>query len=93
MPVDYLYAIYRGLVANDVIGFQTQGDADRFLEGARRFLPGATILRKPDEIFWRGRRTQVRVYPIAITPGAVYDCARSGPAQVQAQAESCASWE
>jgi trehalose 6-phosphate synthase len=84
VPIDYIYAIYRGLVANDVIGFQTQRDADRFLDGAVRFLPGATILRKPDEIFWRGRRTQVRVYPIAITPGAVYDSARSAEAQGQA---------
>jgi trehalose 6-phosphate synthase len=84
VPTDYVYAIYRGLVANDVIGFQTQRDADRFLDGAVRFLPGATILRKPDEIFWRGRRTQVRVYPIAITPGAVYECARSAEAQGQA---------
>jgi trehalose 6-phosphate synthase len=85
VPIDYVYAIYRGLVANDVIGFQTQRDADRFLDGALRFLPGATILRKPDEIFWRGRRPQVRVSPIAITPGAVHDCARSGAAQAQAR--------
>ena len=84
VPVDYLHAIYRGLVANDVIGFQTQGDADRFLEGADRFLPGATILRKPDEIFWRKRRTQVRVYPIAVTPGSLYGCVESGGAQEQA---------
>jgi trehalose 6-phosphate synthase len=84
VPIDYVYAIYRGLVANDVIGFQTERDAGRFLDGARRFLPGATILRKPDEIFWRGQRTQVRVYPIAITPGAVYESARSAEAQRQA---------
>jgi trehalose 6-phosphate synthase len=84
IPIDYVYAMYRGLVANDVIGFQTQRDASRFLDGAVRFLPGATILRKPDEIFWRGRRTQVRVYPIAITPGAVFGSARSAEAQDQA---------
>jgi trehalose 6-phosphate synthase len=81
VPIDYLHAIYRGLVANDVIGFQTQGDADRFLEGAERFLPGAAILSKPDEIFWRKRRTQVRVYPIAVTPGSLYACVESGQAQ------------
>jgi trehalose 6-phosphate synthase len=84
VPVDYLHAIYRGLVANDVIGFQTQGDADRFLEGAERFLPGATILRKPDEIFWRKRRTQVRVYPIAVTPGSLFGCVESSGAEEQA---------
>jgi len=83
VPMDYVYAIYCGLVANDIIGFQTVRDADRFLDGAMRFLPGATILRNPGEIFWRGRRTQVRVYPIAITPGAVYECARSSEAQAQ----------
>ncbi|MGO8949886.1 MAG: trehalose-6-phosphate synthase [Ktedonobacterales bacterium] len=85
VPVDYVYAIYRGLVANDVIGFQTQRDADRFLEGAKRFLPGAAILRTPDEIFWRGHRTQVRVYPIAITPGSAHESARSAAAQDQAK--------
>ena len=84
VPVDYLHAVYRGLVANDVIGFQTQGDADRFLEGAERFLPGAAILRNPDEIFWRKRRTQVRVYPIAVTPGSLYSCVESGEAQQRA---------
>jgi trehalose 6-phosphate synthase len=85
VPIDYMYAIYRGLVANDVIGFQTEGDADRFLEGANRFLPGATIMRKPNEIFWRGRRTQIRAYPIAIMPGSICESARSYQAQTQAR--------
>lgn len=85
VPIDYMFALYRGLVANDVIGFQTEGDADRFLEGAKRFLPGATIMRDPYEIFWRGRRTQVRAYPIAIMPGAIYESAESHQAQMQAR--------
>ncbi len=81
VPIDYVFAIYRGLVANDVIGFQTQGDAARFLDGAQRFLPGATIMRAPDEIFWRGHRTQIRVYPIAVTPAAVYASSQTEEAQ------------
>ncbi len=85
VPKDYVYAVYRGLAANDVIGFQTQSDADHFLDGAQRFLPGATIVRMPDEIFWRGHRTQVRVYPIAITPGAVYASAHTEKAQATAK--------
>jgi trehalose 6-phosphate synthase len=85
VPVDYMYALYRGLVANDVIGFQTESDADRFLEGARRFLPGAMIMRNPNEIFWRGRRTQIRSYPIAIMPGSIYESAESDQAQMQAR--------
>ncbi len=85
VPVDYVHAIYRGLAANDVIGFQTQRDADHFLDGALRFLPGATILRRPDEIFWRGRRTQVRVYPIAVTPETITASAQAPEAQEQAR--------
>lgn len=75
MPLDLLRAVYEGLAANDVIGFQTPRDARNFLLGARRFLPGAVITHDPDEIYWNGRRTLVRDYPIALTPAAVVEAA------------------
>src|SRR5260370_39227749 len=63
-------AIYRGLAAVDVLGFQTARDVHNFLDGAAHSLPGVFISRDPDELRWRGRRTLVRAYPIAVTPSA-----------------------
>ncbi len=68
-------AIFRGLAANDVIGFQTQRDAQNFLAGATRFLPGARVY--PDArgaagvLLWQGRPVLVQAYPIAVTPSEI----------------------
>src|SRR5260370_258744 len=70
VPEEMVRAIYRGLAAVDVLGFQTARDVHNFLDGAVRFLPGVFISRDPDELRWRGGRTLVRAYPIAVTPSA-----------------------
>lgn len=85
MPLDLLRAVYEGLAANDVIGFQTPRDAHNFLLGARRFLPGAVITHDPDEIYWNGRRTLVRDYPIALTPETVVETANEPDALERAR--------
>ncbi|HLY30846.1 MAG TPA: trehalose-6-phosphate synthase, partial [Ktedonobacterales bacterium] len=43
LPAEMTQAIFRGLAANDVIGFQTLSDARNFLMGVERFLPGAQV--------------------------------------------------
>ncbi len=75
LPEEMTQEIYRGLAANDVVGFQTMSDARNFLAGAERFLPGARVLSaygsQAGEIRFEGRRILVKVYPIAVTPSEV----------------------
>jgi trehalose 6-phosphate synthase len=82
VPEPILRAIYLGLAACDVLGYQTSRDARSFLEGAQRYLPEAYISHDPDELCWDGHRTVVRAYPIALTPASVRESA-CGRAAVQ----------
>lgn len=69
-------AIFAGLAANDIVGFQTERDARNFLDGAQRFIPDAlTTDAAPGEVgalLVDGRRVSARVYPIAVSPADVY---------------------
>src|SRR6266481_2388510 len=67
LPSTIVQAIYRGLMGNDIVGFQTERDARNFLEGAGTLLEGAVVDFEARAVWWRGRRTQVRVYPISIS--------------------------
>ena len=67
LPSNIVQAIYRGLVGNDIVGFQTERDAWNFLEGARTLLEGAVVDFEAGAVWWRDRRTQVRTYPISIS--------------------------
>lgn len=67
LPIDIALAIYSGLVGNDIIGFQTERDARNFLEGARTLLDGAVVDFEEGALWWQGRRTQARAYPISIS--------------------------
>jgi trehalose 6-phosphate synthase len=80
LPDDMVRAIFDGLAANDVVGFQTERDARAFLEGAERFLDGVVVQRSEDGggvLLWQGRRVLVRAYPIAVTPSEVQTSADS----------------
>lgn len=81
LPAALVRSIYRGLAANDVLGFQTPRDAQHFLDGAARYLPEASVSHGPDELLWQGRRVQIRAYPIAVTPSVVTDVANACPRQ------------
>src|SRR6266478_926119 len=67
LPSNIAQAIYRGLVGNDIIGFQTERDARNFLEGARTLLDGAVVDFEEGTVWWQGHRTQARSYPISIS--------------------------
>jgi trehalose 6-phosphate synthase len=71
LPDEIVRSIYRGLVANDVIGFQTPRDARNFLSGVERYLPEADVAHDSEALLWRGRRVHVRHYPIALNASAV----------------------
>ncbi|HEV2458353.1 MAG TPA: trehalose-6-phosphate synthase [Ktedonobacterales bacterium] len=86
LPDEIVRAIYRGLAANDVIGFQTPRDARNFLSGVERYLPEADVTRDLGSLYWRGRRVHVRHYPIALNPAAVQASA-AAPEAVAAASE------
>ncbi len=67
LPSKIAQGIYRGLVGNDIIGFQTERDARNFLEGARTLLEGAVVDFEEGAVWWQGHRTQARAYPISIS--------------------------
>jgi trehalose 6-phosphate synthase len=85
LPDDMVRAIFAGLAANDVVGFQTERDARNFLEGAERFLDDVVVQQAPTGgsgiLLWQGRRVLVRAYPIAVTPHEVQASANSPEAR------------
>lgn len=74
-----------GLLANDVVGFQTERYAHNFLRSVESFLPDAKV----DYDAWRvrrdGRTTHVRNYPISIDVEATIRVARSQAARRRAE--------
>ncbi|MBV9690840.1 MAG: trehalose-6-phosphate synthase, partial [Ktedonobacteraceae bacterium] len=67
LPSNIAQAIYKGLVGNDIVGFQTERDARNFLEGAESLLEGAVVDFKKGEVCWQGHCMQARTYPISIS--------------------------
>jgi len=67
LPSNITHAIYTGLIGNDIVGFQTDRDARNFLEGARTLLDDAEVDLEEGTIYWQGRYTQARAYPISIS--------------------------
>jgi trehalose 6-phosphate synthase len=65
LPHAMVQAIYQGLVSNDVLSFQTEWDAQNFLEGAHSMLNGADIDVRAGVITWQNGRTQVGTFPLS----------------------------
>ena len=76
--------IATGLLANDVVGFQTERYAHNFLRMVESFVPEATVDYDESEVR-RGRRTtHVRSYPISIDVEATRRIAGSRAARRRA---------
>ncbi len=61
--------VLEGLLAHNVVGFQTERDMKNFLACVRKFLGGASIVRRPGEqrvVRHRDWETHVGAYPISI---------------------------
>jgi trehalose 6-phosphate synthase len=58
--------IATGLLANDVVGFQTDRYAHNFLRMVESFVPDATVDYEARTVRRRRRTTHVRTYPISI---------------------------
>jgi trehalose 6-phosphate synthase len=71
--------ICEGLLANDIVGFQTDRYASNFLQTVARFVRDARVDPDGRNVRWQGRTIWVRPYPISVDPGALIRFAR-GPA-------------
>ena len=67
LPSTIVRDIYRGLVGNDLIGFQTERDARNFLEGAQTLLEDADVDFEDGTVAWQGQLTRARAYPISVS--------------------------
>jgi len=73
-----------GLLANDVVGFQTERYAHNFLRMVESFVPDAEVDYDDAVVRRRRRTTRVRSYPISIDVEATRRIARSRAARRRA---------
>ena len=76
--------IATGLLANDVVGFQTERYAHNFLRMVESFVPDATVDYEAGTVRRRRRTTHVRHYPISIDVAATRRVAGSQRARRRA---------
>jgi len=77
-------AIATGLLANDVVGFQTARYAHNFMRMVESFVPDARVDYDRSEVRWRRRTVRVRAYPISIDVAATRRVATSRAARRRA---------
>jgi len=77
-------AIARGLLANDVVGFQTERYAHNFLRMVESFVPEASVDYEARSVSHRRRTIHVRHYPISIDVDATRRVASSRAARRRA---------
>jgi trehalose 6-phosphate synthase len=78
LPQGLRRAICEGLLANDIVGLQTDRYATNFLQTVDAFVRDARVDPAGRHVRWRGRTIWVRAYPISIDPDALAEFAR-GP--------------
>jgi trehalose 6-phosphate synthase len=71
-------AICEGLLASDIVGFQTDRYASHFLDSVASFVRDAKVDRDSRNVAWRGRRIRVRTYPISVDPEGLRAFSHSG---------------
>jgi len=76
--------IARGLLANDVVGFQTERYAHNFLRMVESFVPEATVDYRARSVRHQRRTIHVRHYPISIDVDATRRVASSRAARRRA---------
>jgi trehalose 6-phosphate synthase len=77
LPQGLRRAICEGLLANDIVGLQTDRYATNFLHAVDAFVRDAEVDPDGRHVRWRGRTIWVRAYPISIEPDALAEFARS----------------
>lgn len=77
IPRYIIQRICAALCATDLLGFQTSQDVRSFLDTAEECLLEAEVDHRDRIVRWRGRKTQVKVYPISINAEEVQRIATS----------------
>ncbi len=80
LPRTWLLAIYESMLANDIVGFQTNQDLTNFLSSIRVLLEDAQIIseKRGGRIVWHNHTTYARAYPISIDVDEVRQNAARG---------------
>ena len=81
LPMKMRQQICEGMLGNDIVGFQTRNHARSFMYTCEAYVPEAKIDYSGRGILWRGRRIEVRDYPISIDVNAVRKVAYSKEAR------------
>lgn len=81
LPMKIRRQICEGMLANDVIGFQTRDHVRSFMYTCEAYVPGVQLDYNTRGIIWNGRRIEVRAYPISIDVEAVRRVAYSKEAR------------
>lgn len=86
LPQALRRVICEGLLANDIVGLQTDRYASNFLNSVDAFVRDARVDPDGRHVRWRGRTIWVRAYPISIDPEALTTFA-AGPEVTQRRRE------
>ena len=81
LPLFMRQAICQGLCAADVVGLQTRHDVHNFLYCCESFLEGAEVDYKEDTVWFDGRLTRVKAYPISVDAATLKSLAFSAKVQ------------
>ena len=77
LPSFMIRSICEALCSADIVGFQTVHDVRNFLDTCEEFLPESEIDYRQREVYWGGRRTLVRAYPVSINVAEIRRIANS----------------
>jgi trehalose 6-phosphate synthase len=83
LPQGLRRAICEGLLANDIVGLQTDRYATNFLSSVDAFVRDAEVDPDGRHVRWRGRTIWVRAYPISIEPDSLTAFARSAAVETR----------
>jgi trehalose 6-phosphate synthase len=81
LPLEMRRGICEGMLGNDIVGFQTPEHARSFMYTCEAYVRDASIDYSANVVHWRGRRIEVRAYPISIDTAAVRRAAYSKEAR------------
>lgn len=89
LPQEMRDAILDGLLANDVIGFQTHRDVRNFLSSCEELM-GLRVDDREQAVLHRGRVSWVKAYPVSVDAGALQRLSASR--DVRAEDALVAQW-
>ena len=81
LPMAIRRSICEGMLGNNIVGFQTPEHGRSFLYTCQAYVPGVEVDYSTSAVHWRGRRIEVRTYPISIDTEAVRRLAYSKEAR------------